>query len=896
MKRNSKEKINIKNRMEIPTTTSVLNYDVSTNGFTFRKRQERVNWKKLASIDIEKLSHNLDFHCLQDNIVHITFCDIEHEVDRNSVDPNYIKLFKLAQLIIEYLLHSQEYLANIIQNLEEKLKQSLDNLEEEKAARSKDQKIVNDLRKECKNRKRQLAAQQQYFESLNKQYSQCSHCPKTFIGPSFLKSHILRRHPEFAEKISNFDDDDDTRSKENTNALIALGKQLEDIKEKFKNSMGTSIGEDEINKNKIIEEKSDKENDTLLKSIEEWKKDEMKKHSAELEAVQNTLMKELKEMQRKHQKSEVALKELQEKYAEVTQSYLEKTNHHSSDLEREQEVEALKEEFKSQLTFVESDLQKYLKKQEKEWQKKMDKQLHEHNSEIEKLNIALQESIKQIKNEQEKKAFNEKYYEKQIQKLMDVSKKQDYLIQEQEKKLKEISLMQNQLKILNKSPPPPPPPRTYTVNKCSQSFPKESQVDKQEDYSLINYRVKTALKSNPGLLNGLRTELCGFLEDKLQSYGINPFVKTINNKLFHKGIESSKDDQNHLIKKYEKFNDIRNYCENFVNKMASDSINSLKRKSKLMKHLPDQESYVKKNITSVQSPILNSKNILTSKEQKSVVDSFDSSPKFHHPVTSSSPKHYSFASNSHISSSKLVSSKLTNSIEYSNTFKSPTLQHSFDKSKIPEDDSSNTESNEGGNSEIFNDRLKTFQEVRPIPIPRKLLTEPKRVSFEDEKSSSEVTESSESYVESSNSSDPEEDTELSQYQPIRVKPPSGEKVTKLTQSIENQLMGRQTKPPPGAIDVTPTANVVSNQLILEKTLDKSDDDFSLSAIENELKTFETEIQNYKSEKVTKKLHSDINSAWSTSKNEKFEIQEKSSIKKGLSSWDSDEDISIEEIQ
>ncbi|XP_023214345.1 trichohyalin-like, partial [Centruroides sculpturatus] len=174
----------------------------------------------------------------------------------------------------------------------------------------------------------------------------------------------------------------------------------------------------------------------LLKSIEEWKKDEMTRHTAELEAVRNTFMKELKEVEKKHQNSEIALKELQDKYAQVSQLYLEKSHfQHSSSLEREQEVQALKEQFESQLNFVESDLQKYLKKQEKEWQKKMEKQLYERNLEIEKLNSALQESIEQIRKEQEKKASNEKYYVKQIQKLTDISK-------EQEKKLKEISDMQ----------------------------------------------------------------------------------------------------------------------------------------------------------------------------------------------------------------------------------------------------------------------------------------------------------------------------------------------------------------------------------------------------------------------------------------------------------------------
>ncbi|XP_023238195.1 zinc finger protein DZIP1L-like [Centruroides sculpturatus] len=819
--------------MEMPAAPSNANlhHDVSTNGFTFRKRNERVDWKKLASIDIGKLSQSLDFHCLQDNIVHVTFCDIEHEVDRNSVDPNYIKLYKLAQLIIEYLLHSQEYLANVIQNLEEKLKQTLGSLEEEKIARSKDQKYINDLKKENKKRKRQLAAQQQYFESLNKQYSQCSHCPKTFIGPSFLQSHILRRHPEFADKIPH----ENIESKENTNVLIALGKQLEDIKEKFtKSSLGNFTGENVINGNKIIEEKYANEKEMLLKSIEEWKKDEMTRHTAELEAVRNTFMKELKEVEKKHQNSEIALKELQDKYAQVSQLYLEKSHfQHSSSLEREQEVQALKEQFESQLNFVESDLQKYLKKQEKEWQKKMEKQLYERNLEIEKLNSALQESIEQIRKEQEKKASNEKYYVKQIQKLTDISK-------EQEKKLKEISDMQNQLQQPNKTPPPPPP-RTYIVNKSSQS------------QSHTRERMK-------------------FVEKKAKS------------------------ERDALIEKYEKFSNIRDCYENVINHLANDSLKALEEKSQQVKCFPDKENYTEKSAVLKQSPILKSQHFVSSllspKAHNSRIDSFDTSPKFTHPyIKTSSPKtSYSFAP-AYDSSPKLDHSILKKShIENPNKSQSPLVQHMPVKGQMQKEDSSNSESIE----EEYSSILKTLKEVQPAP--RKSLTEPKRVSFEDEKTSSEDSELSDSYVESSESSeaedddDDDDDTGINQYQPIRVKPPSGERVTKLTQSIENQLMGRNSKPPPGAIDVTPKG-IFASQIASDQ--EKFDDDISLSSPEKEFKTFETQIQTYKTDITSKVLNSN---AWSTSKKDESEIQGSTSTKKGTSSWDSEDDLSIEEIQ
>lgn len=48
--------------------------------FAFRKRFERVDWRKVASIDIEHISRTLDFNALQENILNITFCNIEAEL------------------------------------------------------------------------------------------------------------------------------------------------------------------------------------------------------------------------------------------------------------------------------------------------------------------------------------------------------------------------------------------------------------------------------------------------------------------------------------------------------------------------------------------------------------------------------------------------------------------------------------------------------------------------------------------------------------------------------------------------------------------------------------------------------------------------------------------------
>jgi zinc finger protein DZIP1 len=49
-------------------------------GFSFRKRVERIDWRKMAAVDVEQISRTLDFNALQDNIMNITFCNVEAEL------------------------------------------------------------------------------------------------------------------------------------------------------------------------------------------------------------------------------------------------------------------------------------------------------------------------------------------------------------------------------------------------------------------------------------------------------------------------------------------------------------------------------------------------------------------------------------------------------------------------------------------------------------------------------------------------------------------------------------------------------------------------------------------------------------------------------------------------
>lgn len=115
--------------MEILRSSILNDYDKSgeempilgglygSNGFFFQQRRGHLNLRALASINLDKLVREVDVDLLQTQIENITFCNIREEDLRYLTDPQIIKLFRVSQLMIEYLLYSQDQLVENLNKL-----------------------------------------------------------------------------------------------------------------------------------------------------------------------------------------------------------------------------------------------------------------------------------------------------------------------------------------------------------------------------------------------------------------------------------------------------------------------------------------------------------------------------------------------------------------------------------------------------------------------------------------------------------------------------------------------------------------------------------------------------------------------------------------------------------
>mgnify|MGYP005991965567 CR=1 FL=1 len=91
-----------------------------SDGFFFQQRRGHLNLRNIASINLDKLVREVDVDMLQLHIENITFCNLREEDLRYLTDPQIVKLFRISQLMLEYLLYSQDKLVENLNNYAQK--------------------------------------------------------------------------------------------------------------------------------------------------------------------------------------------------------------------------------------------------------------------------------------------------------------------------------------------------------------------------------------------------------------------------------------------------------------------------------------------------------------------------------------------------------------------------------------------------------------------------------------------------------------------------------------------------------------------------------------------------------------------------------------------------------
>ncbi|XP_029460581.1 zinc finger protein DZIP1 isoform X2 [Rhinatrema bivittatum] len=488
--------------------------------FKFRARHESVDWRRIGAIDVDRVASEVDFLTLQEHITNITFCNVENEKCPhcfNSVDPVLLKLLRLAQLTIEYLLHSQEYLTSNVQALEEKVHSSIIQTEQIKTRVARQAEEVRSLKDECKRRKKIISTQQMMIHAGANTYHKCQLCDKAFMNYSFLQSHVHRRHPE-----------ETAFEKQRMVQSDRLQSEINKLKEELLLTKCQLEAEQSAHVAKLSQdyEHQKMKEDEILKTFDKWKEEEREKLGEEMNKVKEMFMKEFQELTSKNDALEKHLVEIQ------------KTN-----MQGKSNLGTLKDcqphDFEEGRTkYQQENLKELLEKQERKWTSRMQQLYQEHEKEKNQLLLQMENLRSTMTDDQQESNI---FYKKRIDELDRRLKEQSELISSHKEEMAELSIKHSGSfrrfpvtvptvqHIESKSSASTTCLAVPTVlpveSKSSASFTREEKIEATS--SISKQRLINTLKNNPSLIKELRSVLEQSLVEKLESLGVKSGIRGI---------------------------------------------------------------------------------------------------------------------------------------------------------------------------------------------------------------------------------------------------------------------------------------------------------------------------------------------------------------------------------
>ena len=226
------------------------------NAFFFQQRRGKLDFKNLARVDLDRVVEEVDIDTLQDWIENVTFSELDREDMLHFTDDHFLKLFKLSQLTIEYLLNVQNALVSYANGLEgdcEAARQQVSAIDEKMHGRSEE---ITILRRELRQRRKTIATYEAMLASnthhrqqaMNAAAAQlqaqgggggggggagqqpvsahvCEICSKAFVSADYLASHMARKHPEV--KAADHAEEDEAMDEEAQRASWRRRRQMQ---------------------------------------------------------------------------------------------------------------------------------------------------------------------------------------------------------------------------------------------------------------------------------------------------------------------------------------------------------------------------------------------------------------------------------------------------------------------------------------------------------------------------------------------------------------------------------------------------------------------------------------------------------------------------------------------
>ncbi|XP_004603278.2 cilium assembly protein DZIP1L [Sorex araneus] len=456
--------------------------------FKFQPRRETVDWRRISALDVDRVARELDVAALQENIAGVTFCNLEREACSRCgqpVDPALLKVLRLAQLTIEYLLHCQDCLSASVAQLEARLQASLGQQERGQQELGRQADELKGVREESRRRRKMIGTLQQLLLHTGAHsYRTCHLCDKTFMNATFLRGHIQRRHQGPAEGGKQGKQEQ------------PVEEVLEELRAKLKWTQGELEAQREAERQRQLQEAEiTRQRETDAKrEFDEWKEKERAQLYGEIDKLKHLFWDEFKNVANHNSTLAEKLQALQSHA--VTESNL-------GSLRDEEPEEQLRQAQKLQALKEKMDLQKT------EWKRKMKELQEEHTAEKRELqeeNERLQASLSQDQRKATAQA------QRQIDTLRGRLQEQARLLAAQEQTIQTLTARKAE--------------GSHEVPKAADT--EEESSEEELDSGDGQRKVLAALRQNPTLLKQFRPILEETLEEKLESMGVQRAAQGIS--------------------------------------------------------------------------------------------------------------------------------------------------------------------------------------------------------------------------------------------------------------------------------------------------------------------------------------------------------------------------------
>ncbi|XP_074689357.1 cilium assembly protein DZIP1L [Strix aluco] len=469
-----------------------LTIPVDIPPFHFQSRRVSMDWRRFSAINVERVAQEVDVATLQEHITSITFCNLDGERCPHCgqpADPILLKVLRMAQLSIEYLLHCQERLGTSLATHTQRLQAAHAELAYTQQQAAEQEVQLRGVKEENRRWKKLIAMQQLLLQAGPNTYCKCHLCDKAFMNDSFLQAHVQRRHAEVTKV-----------ERQKTKQVEQMEHEVEELKAELRETQQQLEVEREAEKmrrEKEMERARQREEDGR-RDLERWKEEERMKLHEEIDGLRQLFLTAFKDLASRSSAVEGKLQELQAR--EVAESNLGTLQDDDTEEARWQapsraELQGKRERVSVQRAEWRQALKDPWRKNQAQKLQKENKTLHAAPS-------------------QDQWAFLDHVHQ-QMDVLSTHLGEQPKVLKSQEKKINLVSASK--------------PEVTWEVTKAVAD---EESSDRKEATLSGKQRLLEALWRNPDLLKQFRPILEEVLEEKLESMGVKRVAKGISTRTY----------------------------------------------------------------------------------------------------------------------------------------------------------------------------------------------------------------------------------------------------------------------------------------------------------------------------------------------------------------------------